>query len=47
MSKYIARVNNRIIITTLDEIEKEEVEIVPATPTTFIKEPQQEEGIEL
>ncbi len=46
MSKYIARVNNRII-KTLDEIEKEEVEIVPVTPTTVIKEQQQEEGIEL
>jgi len=46
ISKYIARVNNRII-KTLDEIEKEEVEIVPVTPTTVIKEQQQEEGIEL
>jgi hypothetical protein len=46
MSKYIARVNNRII-KTLDEIEKEEMEIIPVTPTTVIKEQQQEEGIKL
>jgi hypothetical protein len=46
MSKYITRVNNRII-KTLDEIEKEEMEIIPVTPTTVIKEQQQEEGIKL
>ena len=46
MSKYIARVNNRII-KTLDEIEKEEMEIIPVTPTTVIKEQQEEEGIKL
>ena len=46
MSKYIARVNNRII-KTLDEIEKEEMEIIPVTPTTVFKEQQQEEGIKL
>jgi hypothetical protein len=46
MSKYIATVNNRII-KTLDEIEKEEMEIIPVTPTTVSKEQQQEEGIKL
>jgi hypothetical protein len=46
MSKYIARLNNRII-KTLDKIEKEEVEIVPATRTSIIKGQQQKEGIEL
>ena len=47
ISKYIARVNNRIL-KTLQEIEKEaaieEVEIVPPTTTTITN--QQEEELE-
>jgi hypothetical protein len=45
MSKYIARVNDRII-KTLEEIEEEEAELFPPTATThIIIEGEKEEGV--